>query len=218
MTAETATINLNALAATAIFASTEETRYYLNGVLLEIEPDAITYVATDGHRLFSHRDDTVPKGGSHTLLGKFIIPTSACKAIKPTRRPPHATLVSDEGKRLVLDHFGNQHVFEPIDGTYPDWRAVARTTKAAKRIRLSALTTLSFNWAYVASFEKAAKILDLGQAAFVPRGEDKPASIWFSRTDTFGLVMPVRGGGDWSTRPMPTWAMPPASPASAKAA
>src|SRR4051812_23886693 len=99
---ETATINLNALAAAAIFSSTEETRYYLGGVLLEIEPDAITYVATDGRRLFAHRDTTGPKEDPHTLLGSFIVPTPACKALKPSKHVPLATLTRGEGKRLIL--------------------------------------------------------------------------------------------------------------------
>src|SRR4051812_43815958 len=53
----TSTINLRILAAAVPFASKDETRYYLNGVCLEIEPRAVTYIATDGHRMIAYRDE-----------------------------------------------------------------------------------------------------------------------------------------------------------------
>jgi DNA polymerase III sliding clamp (beta) subunit (PCNA family) len=46
------TINVNFLKAALLFASDEETRYYLKGVHLLRRGDHLRITATDGHRLF----------------------------------------------------------------------------------------------------------------------------------------------------------------------
>ena len=61
MTAKLA-INLNAVKTAALFVSPDETRYYLNGVLIEATPGQVVYVSTDGHRLFARREG-VNNGG-----------------------------------------------------------------------------------------------------------------------------------------------------------
>jgi len=105
-----------AIAYVAPAISTEETRYYLNGVWLEGD----VAVATDGHRLGSH-----PLGFS---LGdaKGIVPVGAVRTIMAM--PPATSLQIDVAKvRFVVKAPGITLSGKLIDGTFPDWRRVVPT-------------------------------------------------------------------------------------------
>lgn len=201
MSAPSANIGLTALHAVSLFASKEETRYYLNGVLIEIEPGHITYVATDGHRMMSVRVDLGKDEPQHTLLGKFIIPTSHCRPFKKITFP-YAEMTSDEGKWLTLTYVSDRHVFKPIDGTFPDWRKVMPTTDR------KATMPLSFNWEHMAAFVQAGKLLEAGTPQLLPNGL-YPAIIRFSQNlNAVGVLMPMRGP-DFSKTPLPKWSHHP---------
>lgn len=63
--------------------STEETRYYLNGIYMELSEGKLIFVSTDGHRLLK-RSITAPEG-LETMPGA-IIPTKACKLFSKLTR------------------------------------------------------------------------------------------------------------------------------------
>lgn len=48
-------IDIRALKAVAVAASTEQTRYYLNGVCLQVAKGEATMVATNGHFMMGAR-------------------------------------------------------------------------------------------------------------------------------------------------------------------
>ena len=86
-----ALISLKALYAAACAASTEETRFYLNGVCVEVSARQVVYVATDGHVLFAYRELS-PRESRTTILsgpGSFRArrskPPSRRKAIRTAR-------------------------------------------------------------------------------------------------------------------------------------
>lgn len=96
----TSIINLRVLAAAVAFASKEETRYYLKGVCLEIEPRAVTYIGTDGHRLIVYRDEKQDKDApDNLLLGTFIIPTAHCKPHKLDKEDSGEAKIFGSGRR-----------------------------------------------------------------------------------------------------------------------
>ena len=74
-------IAIRHLLAVNIFASTEETRYYLNGVQVKREKNVLSMCATDGHRLARIKSES--KGADV----EFIVPASLLKKIKPIKRP-----------------------------------------------------------------------------------------------------------------------------------
>jgi DNA polymerase-3 subunit beta len=118
-----ATLDLNILRAANMAASTEQTRYYLNGVCVELTATATTYIATDGHILFAYRQEI-----ANDLIGTWIIPSTIIKQIKTNKHNPYVTLsrvddTSTGSVHLKLEN-GIALVFEPIDGTFPDWRRV----------------------------------------------------------------------------------------------
>jgi hypothetical protein len=208
-----ATINLRVLGAAALTASSEETRFYLCGVLVEIEPRSVTYVATDGHRLFAHREELGEGDEPNTLVGHFIIPMKSCRAIKLGKKATAAAALtrSDDGG-MFLANFAERHYFRPVDGTFPDWRRVM-----PKR---GGEAYAHFDGKLVASFSAIAAALgdDKGSPRICPMDANSPALVVFhGREDTtFGVIMPMRG--EKVSRLVPAWALPIGASAEAKAA
>ena len=102
-------------------ASTDETRFILNGTLMSFKANKVTLVATDGRRLaLTEHEIEFPK-------------ESECEVIVPTKAINELIrILKDEG--VVKIHAGkNQATFEMddvilitklIDGTYPNFRQV----------------------------------------------------------------------------------------------
>jgi DNA polymerase-3 subunit beta len=133
--------DLAQLFSTVQFAiSTEETRYYLNGIYLHInEADDgmhLTAVATDGHRLARERL-TAPEGAA--ALPGIIVPRktvgevlAALKGVKDSKAA--VTIEASPSKiRFILP--GLTFTSKLIDGTFPDY---SRVIPAANEKRLVA--------------------------------------------------------------------------------
>lgn len=195
----TSIINLRILAAAVAFASKEETRYYLCGVCLEIEPRAVTYVGTDGHRLIAYRDEKLdPESPNNLLLGKFIIPTAHCKPHKLDKEDSGEAKIFGTG-RLTIAHDFCDVTFLPIDGVYPDWRKTV--PKAAMTGKLG-----QFNLDQLATFKKFAKGLDMPSPFVAHNGEEAPAIVWYpGRAQVVGVVMPIKTPNEIA-RDVPEWA------------
>jgi len=109
--------------------STEETRYYLNGIFLHTVDSAgdlkLRAVATDGHRLA--RADIVAPSGAEGMPG-IIIPRKTVGEIQKLVDAPDAMIsfeVSDAKIRLT---FGTIVLTSKlIDGTFPDYQRVIPT-------------------------------------------------------------------------------------------
>jgi DNA polymerase-3 subunit beta len=197
---KTSTINLRVLGAAVAFASKEETRYYLNGVCVEFEPRRATYAATDGHRLIVYRDDLDANEPANELLGAFIIPTAHCKPFKLGKEDNGtAKIFGEVGTRLTIAHTFVDVTFNPIDGTFPDWRKVVPTGVPSGVVA-------QYNHDFLAAFTKFAKHLGLCTFPFVaPNGAD-PSLVWFAPHDNvLGVIMPVRSDGKVD-RVAPDWA------------
>lgn len=182
----TSTINLRILAAAVPFASKDETHYYLNGVCLEIEPRAVTYIATDGHRMIAYRDEKQDEDSpDNLLLGTFIIPTPHCKPHK-IEKDDSAEAKIFGSPRLTIAYDFCDVTFLPIDGIYPDWR---KTIPAG----LASGVLAQFSLDYLAAFKKFAAAADLPAPFVAHNGVEAPATIWFpGREDVIGIVMPLK--------------------------
>lgn len=217
----TARINLRKLHAVSLVACTEATRYYLQGVLIEVRADGVLYTATDGHSLLCayHVDDE-----PNTLLGSWIIPTEDCRAFKPKVGregiDDYVTLSAESATSVTLT-LGNR-IVKTIDGTFPDFRRVLPNgatyleglkAEMAKNKPLHAPAHFNFN--KLAVFAKACAML-AGARDLVPRicyqAHDLsygPAAIAFPSScgEVFGVLMPMRNDDAGWTRP--TWIDPP---------
>lgn len=109
--------------------STEETRYYLNGIYMHVAHDgALRFVATDGHRLY--RQDMAAPEGCDGLTGA-IIPrktvTLLHKLMKGKACPDHVEIEATETRLRVT--WGDPGFYVSlqskfIDGTFPDYERV----------------------------------------------------------------------------------------------
>lgn len=191
------TINLRVLAAASAFASKDETRYYLTGVLLEIDERSTTYVATDGHTMIVYRDEREHDAPDNLLLGKYIIPTAHCKAHKPKKDDDAHAKIFGKG-RLTIAYEMVDVTFMPIDGTFPEWRKVLPKEPTNGELA-------QFNLALLARFQKFNAALGLN-FPFVAYNGSLPAHVWFSgHPHTFGIIMPMRHADELKREP-PAWA------------
>ena len=107
----------------------QDVRFYLNGLLVEIRPNKITAVATDGHRL-AKATTTIEKGSIEE--GAFILPRKAIQEL---------TRTMGEEKECKLSYSTNQASFKYgeidfttklIDGKFPDYKRVIPSSTETK--------------------------------------------------------------------------------------
>jgi hypothetical protein len=183
------TVRADYVAAMALFMSTEQTRYYLNGVCIEPHPvSGVTVTATDGHRLATIHD---PQGEAN---GVWIcaVPKVILQACKPERT---LTFKGDDvclrdGVRRILS------ADEPaIDGKFPDWRRVVPSGPALEM--QSAILGIAMNSGYLAAFTKIALMLGADRRAplitLSAPDANGPMVVSINRVPEFlGLLMPAR--------------------------
>ena len=109
------TININTLKAALLSSAKNDTRYYLNGVLLD---KAGFVVATNGHCIFVQKQD-------FTLSEDIILPNEMLASTLKLANKKDTTLQLDiEGPAIKMLGI----TFPSIDGKYPDWRRLIPTT------------------------------------------------------------------------------------------
>lgn len=105
--------------------STEETRYYLNGVCLEVREGQAIAVATDGHRLVSR---TTNLAGQNSDRAPIILPRDSVRLALSLVGGSEAHITAygagDAAAHLEVVANGARLRMKLIDGTFPDWRRV----------------------------------------------------------------------------------------------
>ena len=120
------------LAETAFAISTEETRYYLNGIYWHFCDDDLRFVATDGHRL-ARTGIPRPKGAE--AAPNVIVPTSAVKEFARRAgeaKDGEAATISLSPERLRLSIGGHALTTKLVDGSFPDYGRIIPTGAATK--------------------------------------------------------------------------------------
>ena len=165
-------------------ASTEETRYYLRGVHIEISGGVGFAVATNGHVMFVHRFE------ADCADIKFIIPSALIKSMKIDKKAKAVSIsVPDESaNRLEVKLSAGAGVFSDftIDGTFPDWRRAA-----VKEITFKDEYVV-YGVATLTAMEKVAKALNAPKAYIVPNSPGPGLMVFPSRPDITGFIMPMR--------------------------
>jgi DNA polymerase-3 subunit beta len=106
---------------TAYAASTDETRYVLNGVLLHFKGNKLTVVATDGRRLaLSEQEVEIPKEAEASV----ILPSKAVNELLHTLRDEGELKIHAGDNQIVFEFDGTIVASKLIDGTYPNFRQV----------------------------------------------------------------------------------------------
>ncbi|NTD85462.1 DNA polymerase III subunit beta [Agrobacterium tumefaciens] len=147
--------------------STEETRYYLNGVLMHLDEHDknLAFVATDGHKLARYQIDIPP--GAEAAPAFSIIPR---KTVEEVYRMVSRKGCPEQTQITVTDtavsfRIGEDELLESklVDGTFPDYRRVIPTRNEHK----VAIRTEGF-------------ITALKQATAIKSEKDKSAKLTFS--------------------------------------
>jgi len=111
---------------TSFAASTDESRYVLNGIYISLKDHKMTMVATDGRRLALVDEDV---DVSEASQGEFIVPTKAVNElnrlllesgeveIRYAENQAAFTLKDDKGSSILI-------VTKLIEGNYPNYRQV----------------------------------------------------------------------------------------------
>ena len=162
--------------------SNNETRRYLCGVYVEINAKGTTLVATNWQMLLAAHDKT------NTLDEpvKLIIPADIVKGFKPARGQDLVELSTEDNETWRL---GNR-LFQPIDGTYPDWRRVI----PQETPEILSIKDVWLEPKYQLAMYKAAKELD-AICDIHPNGQ-YPALVHYHDGEKdcpmIGIIMPYR--------------------------
>lgn len=104
------------------FISTEETRYYLNGVCWHTLDNGLALVATDGHRLARIKSDiecSAAFGNSQVILPRYAV-RFLVKNVKCSTR----VYFTSEKRVMYFNAQGMRYATKMIDGAFPDYKRV----------------------------------------------------------------------------------------------
>ena len=191
------TIRVNASLFRAAFncVSTEETRYYLRGVHVEAHPvKGVILVATDGHRMIVVHDESGSIEGESQIVRLDKTALGLCKAA--TKGEPKDRQLIIEGANARIENCHEQPVGAAynviIDGTFPDWKRVAKPS-------FTDTAPAFYAPKYLKAFGDAADELSgkKGTAISFAGAADSPALVRFSGVEyAYGVLMPIRGASD----------------------
>jgi DNA polymerase-3 subunit beta len=199
------TITHDTIKALLLVAPKSDTRYYLNGVCVDVRNGAATLVATDGHRLLAvpvTADDV-----ESAIDGQYIIPRDVLDAVKPVKVPRSDNLpltIEIVDTRITIT--GATTATSPtVDGRFPDWRRVTPATASG--------IPAQFNSDYLGAFGKVAELLGAktktGVTAVIHYNGTGAALVTFPTSQALGVIMPCRVGATDSVvhHPgLPAWA------------
>lgn len=176
-------IDIKKLVAANEFASTEQTRFYLNGVLFEVKENKGRFVSTDGHRMIIFDFDCEGPDCS------VIIPSTLIKKLKLDKHLDLGEIAID-GDNIKIDYYGATYGERAIDGTYPDYRRIL----PADDLEQKGAALIGFNPAYLGSFEKLNKALGKKNAYIhlTIYGPDHAVKVTSPDCDYTAIIMPTR--------------------------
>jgi DNA polymerase III sliding clamp (beta) subunit (PCNA family) len=176
-------IDIRKLLAANVFSSTEQTRYYLGGVLFEVKEGKGRFVATDGHRMI-----IIPLDGDMGPDLSVIIPSTLIKRIKVDKKVDNAEMTID-GDIITIDYYGSITKEAAIDGTFPDYTRVGPKDGEEKDTGV-----IGFNPSYLGDFAKVNKIMGAGKGniKMTMYGEEIAVKITCLELDYTAFLMPIR--------------------------
>lgn len=168
------------------FVSTEETRYYLNGIYFEPSDKCpATATATNG-RILIHQE--LAAQGADGKIKPFILARQDAERlvkIMPKKDGDCFTLTQEEDGGLLFDSFDFKYRCKPVDEQFPDYR---RTFPANAKMVNNAVNAQYLRAALAALGNKP---VDIQQES-----DTSPKVFTSSEADgTTCIVMPMRVGG-----------------------
>lgn len=186
------------LKALTLIAAKDDSRYYLNGVCIDVAVTGATEavaVATDGHMLIAVPLQLDPDVTA--AAGQYIIPRELIDGLK-ARKGAFATVKLDA--RSVTINVGGANITAPlIDGQFPDWRRVVPRTVTGLASQIDA--------DYLHAMKKAHKLLGGSYSPTVAHngaetGDGGAARVLLA-AGAIGVIMPLRA--DKPVLETPAW-------------
>ena len=104
----------------------QDVRFYLNGLLLEVSPNTLVCVGTDGHRLAKSKT-SVDK--ANITEASYILPRKAVQEVQRIIGEKGETKITFCDNRTVFEIGSTTLVSKLIDGSFPDYtRVIPETT------------------------------------------------------------------------------------------
>ena len=183
------TISHDTIKALLLIAPKSDTRYYLNGVCVDVRQGTVTLVATDGHRLLA-----VPVTADNVESatdGQYIIPRDVLDAVKPVKVPRSDNLpltIEIEDARITIT--GATTATSPtVDGRFPDWRRVTPTSANNEPAQ--------YQPEYIASFGKIGELFGgKNVKCVIHHNGDAFTLVTFPTSEALGVIMPLRVDND----------------------
>jgi hypothetical protein len=183
----------------SLFTSTEETRYYLNGFLIETHPvKGVCLVATDGHILGAfHHEDGYTTEPLIVKLNKAML--QACNNTSKGHYGKRFLVIDGDDAKIIKAHdieHAQQGGVEMImsqgralvEGKFPDWRRIIPHDYSRSTL------TPAINGNLLKPFIQVAAATGHGHAALSIKSSmlAGPCLVTTCRRDFFGVVMPLR--------------------------
>ena len=99
----------------------QDVRFYLNGLLVEVGPNKLTTVATDGHRL-AKATTSIEKGSIEDSA--FILPRKAVQELTRTMNDDKECKLSYSANQAGFSYGDIEFTTKLIDGKFPDYKRV----------------------------------------------------------------------------------------------
>lgn len=176
------TIATNDLKAVSLAMAKADIRYYLNGVLFELDDqEGYRLVATDGHRLH-----IVCKKKSTGMPQEIIMPSDTVKQLCKLKEA-FFTVELLESRQIKITTKSGVLIVQAVDGKYPDYRRVMPK-------QLNPIETAHYQPEYLLDLAKAQKILGSGtqQHGYIAQ-QGNSAGVYVDNGKSFyAVIMPLR--------------------------
>lgn len=116
----------------------ESSRYALGGVMLEMKPNKITAVATDGRRLAVMEGTALAVGGHQSVDAQTIVPTRTMQLIERALSDDDAEIQISARPNEILVKGPRVTVFSRlVEGRYPKWQEVLPAWSESNSIEMA---------------------------------------------------------------------------------
>ena len=123
---------------TAFATDNESSRYALGGVLLELQPEMITAVGTDGRRLARQEGPAKAVAEHATGEATTIVPTRAMHVLERALADNDENIQLAARENDVLVQSGRSTVYSRlVEGRFPRWRDVFPQREGEQRIEMT---------------------------------------------------------------------------------
>lgn len=122
---------LHGISKTIFATGDDEYRPVMNGVFFELNPDNVTFVASDSHRLVRYRRNDIKAEKS----GSFILPKKPASLLKVVlAKEPNEVEISFDDKNAMFRLSDYTMICRLVEGTFPAYHSVIPTENPNKMI------------------------------------------------------------------------------------